>query len=106
MKKITLLLPIFMMLACISFGQAFISLDVIVGKRQPSPTEQALMSTEEALHPNITKSMHDIEDAMSHLNDAPDEFGGHKAAALRDLRKAWVSLRKALYYRIWQDTGN
>jgi len=105
MKKIALLLPVFLLLACFSFAQAFISFDVIIGKRQPTPTEQGLMATEEALHPNITQSMHDIERAMAHLNEAPENFGGHKQQAMDDLRRAWISLRKALYFRIWQDTG-
>jgi hypothetical protein len=61
------------------------------------------MKIEEAKHPNITKSMQDIGDALRHLQEAPDDFGGHKAQAEADLKQAWVSLRKALYFRIYED---
>jgi hypothetical protein len=83
---------------------ARISLDVIIGNRPPAPNEQKLMRAEEERHPNIAKSMQDIGDAMKHLHEAPDDFGGHKARAEADLKQAWVSLRKALYFRLYQDT--
>jgi hypothetical protein len=38
---------------------------------------------------------------MRDLHAAPDDFGGHKAQAENDLRAAYISLRKALYYRLW-----
>jgi hypothetical protein len=31
-------------------------------------------------------------------------FGGHKGQAENDLRAAYISLRKALYFRLYQDT--
>jgi len=106
MKKLSFLLAFFILSATVSFAQQpgkFIAVDAVVGNRQPTPDEARLMHGEEARHPNITKSMHDIEDAMKHLNEAPDDFGGHKAQALADLKQSWISLRKALYYRIYQD---
>jgi len=93
--------------AMFSYGQQVsgrISIDVVLGNRPPAPNEAQLMRTEEERHPNISKSMHDIGDAMQHLHNAPDDFGGHKAQAEADLRQAWVSLRKALYFRIYQDS--
>ncbi len=84
--------------------KVFISIEVINGSRQPAPNEAKLMKIEEDKHPNITKSMRDIGDAMKHLHEAPDDFGGHKGQAEADLRQAWISLRKALYFRIYQDT--
>ena len=93
--------------AAASFGYAQppvrISIDVIVGSRAPAGNEVRLMRTEEEKHPNIAKSMHDIEDAMKHLHEAPDDFGGHKAQAEADLKQSWISLRKALYFRIYED---
>jgi hypothetical protein len=41
---------------------------------------------------------------MEALHNAPDDFGGHKGQAEADLRAAYVSLRKALYFRLYQDT--
>ena len=81
----------------------WISIDVINGTRPPAPNEQRLMRKEEEAHPNITKSMHDIQDAINHLNAAPDNFGGHKGRAISDLQQAYVSLRKALYFRLYQE---
>jgi hypothetical protein len=83
---------------------AKIDIQVILGNRPPAPNEANLMRIEENRHPNITKSMRDVGDAMKHLHEAPDDFGGHKAQAEADLKQAWISLRKALYFRIYQDT--
>jgi hypothetical protein len=106
MKKV-LFLSVFMVSASFLFAQnpkVFIDLDVIVGNRAPAPNEMQLMRAEEKNHPNIAKSMHDIEDALKHLHEAPDDFGGHKGQAEADLKQAWVSLRKALYFRLYKDT--
>jgi hypothetical protein len=106
MKKVLLVLSILVASTSLSFGQraiAMIDIDVIVGNRPPAPNEAKLMRTEESKHPNITKSMNDIGDAMKHLHEAPDDFGGHKGQAEADLKQAWISLRKALYFRIYED---
>jgi hypothetical protein len=81
-----------------------IAIEVIIGSRPPAPNEQQLMQAEERKHPNIARAMHDIEASMRALHDAPDDFGGHKGQAENDLRAAYVSLRKALYFRLYQDT--
>ena len=80
-----------------------IAIEVIVGSRPPAPNEAKLMRAEEELHPNITRAMHDIEASLRSLHDAPEDFGGHKGQAESDLRAAYVSLRKALYFRLYQD---
>lgn len=104
MKKTLFVFAIMLSAASVTFAQGpRISIDVIIGSKPPAPNEVNLMNKEEARHPNIAKSMHDIEDAIKHLNEAPDDFGGHKAQALADLKQSWVSLRKALYFRIYQD---
>lgn len=105
MKKMTLALTFFIAATSFSYSQppVRISIDVIAGTRAPANNEAKLMRTEEEKHPNITKSMHDIEDAMKHLHEAPDDFGGHKAQAEADLKQSWISLRKALYFRIYQE---
>ena len=81
-----------------------ISIEVVLGNRPPSPNEVQLMRAEEAKHPNITNAMHDIEKSMRSLHNAPDDFGGHKGQAEADLKQAWISLRKALYFRLYKDT--
>ncbi len=106
MKKVVIIFSLFMMSASLSFAQhghlMRVDMDVIIGNRGPLPREMKLMKAEENSYPNITKSMHEVENAMKHLQDAPDNFGGHKAQAQADLKQAWVSLRKALYYRLYQ----
>ncbi|HXB05460.1 MAG TPA: hypothetical protein VNW04_00045 [Puia sp.] len=81
-----------------------IAIEVIIGSRPPAPNEAQLMRAEENRHPNIARAMHDIEASQRALHDAPDDFGGHKGQAENDLRAAYVSLRKALYFRLYQDS--
>jgi hypothetical protein len=108
MKKAGFLLSVIMLSFSFLFAQPppkqMINIEVIVGNKQPSPNEVQLMKIEEANHPNITNAIHEIEKSMKSLYDAPDDFGGHKAQAETDLKQAWLSLRKALYYRLYQDT--
>jgi len=106
MKKLLFVLSILIVSATITHAQKVVSqvsFDVIIGNRAPAPNEVNLMRAEEDRHPNITKSMRDIENAMNHLHTAPDDFGGHKAQAEADLKQAWISLRKALYFRIYRE---
>lgn len=105
MKKVVFFFSILLLSTSFSFAQGpRITIDVIIGNRPPAPNEAQLMRAEEAKHPNITNAMHDIEKSMRALHDAPDDFGGHKGQAEADLKQAWISLRKALYFRIYQDT--
>jgi|SRR5664279_2369541 len=106
MKKQAFLLCVLMVSASFLFAQSSerINIEVIVGNRAPAPNEAQLMRAEEESHPNVTNAMHDIEKSMKALHNAPDDFGGHKAQAEADLKQAWVSLRKALYFRLYKDT--
>jgi hypothetical protein len=108
MKKSFLLLGILMLSGSFLFAQQvtvkFVDVQVITGNRPPNPGEAQLMRAEEANHPNITKAVRDIDNAMKALQNAPDDFGGHKAQAESDLKQSWISLRKALYFRIYKDT--
>jgi hypothetical protein len=106
MKKHTLLFCVLMASASILFAQSSerINIEVIIGNKQPAPNEAQLMRGEEEAHPNITNAMHDIEKSMRALHNAPDDFGGRKAQAEADLKQAWISLRKALYFRLYKDS--
>jgi hypothetical protein len=105
MKKLILSLSVLLLVSTVGFAQGpMISVDVIIGNRPPAPAEMNAMQAEERRHPNIAKAMHDIEKSMQALHEAPDDFGGHKGQAEADLRQAYVSLRKALYFRLWKDT--
>jgi hypothetical protein len=59
--------------------------------------------TEEANHPRIAVAIRDLEDAIRYMEAAPHDFGGHKAAAIRDSRAAVVQLKLALAYRAMKD---
>ena len=107
MKKIFFFFSALMLSAALSHAQVTvqlprISVDVIVGNRPPNPKEAQAMRAEEAAHPNIAKAMYNCKSALDALNSAPDDFGGHKAKAVADLRQAYQSLRRALYYRLYR----
>lgn len=44
-----------------------------------------------------------MKDAIEYMDKAPDDFGGHKAAAIADTKAAIKSLHEALGYRYKQD---
>jgi hypothetical protein len=44
-----------------------------------------------------------LEGAIEYMEHAPRDFGGHKAQAIADSRKAIEQLRKAMKYRAIQD---
>ena len=58
---------------------------------------------EEAAHPRLVKAIHEMREALHALEEAPDDFGGNKAAAIRDTKAAIHSLKKALYFRLRLD---
>jgi hypothetical protein len=59
--------------------------------------------TEEASHPRIATAIRELEEAIRYMEAAPHDFGGHKAAAIRDSRTAITQLRLALAYRAKKD---
>ncbi len=64
---------------------------------------QLSIQSEEAAHPGLVKAIHEMRSALRTLERAPDNFGGHKAQAINDLRAAIHSTKKALYYRLNMD---
>jgi hypothetical protein len=54
-------------------------------------------------HPRIAKAIREMQDAIAYLEAAPHDFGGHKAAAIRDTRAAIEELRRAMAYRARMD---
>ena len=57
------------------------------------------MGEEKAHHPRIAKAIRELEEAIRYMEAAPHDFGGHKAAAIQDSRRAVEQLRLALEYR-------
>ena len=79
-----------------------ISAEVIIGSRPPAPNEARAMKAEEARYPNLAQAMYNVQASLQALHNAPDAFGGHKAQAEADLRQSLISLRKALYFRLYK----
>ena len=61
---------------------------------------------EKAAHPNIAHAIDALETAIRDLKKAPDDFGGHKADAIRASEEAVRQLRAALDYRASVDTAH
>ena len=49
-------------------------------------------------HPRLHKAIEQMEDAISYMQAAPHDFGGHKAQAIADTKAAIASLRAAESY--------
>ncbi len=64
-----------------------------------TPSVAQTVQTEAINHPRIAAAIREMEEAIRYMEAAPHDFGGHKAAAIRDTRAAIVQLRKALAYR-------
>lgn len=54
-------------------------------------------------HPRIMAAIQEMENAIRYLESAPHDFGGYKAAAIADTRRAIESLHWALRYREFHD---
>jgi hypothetical protein len=54
-------------------------------------------------HPRILQAIRDIEDAIAYMEAAPNNFGGHKGAAIAASREAVRQLREAAEFRAEQD---
>jgi hypothetical protein len=54
-------------------------------------------------HPRILQAIHDIEDAIAYMEAAPNNFGGHKVAAIAASREAVRQLREAAEFRAEED---
>jgi hypothetical protein len=54
-------------------------------------------------HPRIAAAIRELHGAIEYMERAPHDFGGHKAQAIADSRKAIEQLRLAMRYRASQD---
>jgi len=67
------------------------------------PARADTMREEAQEHPRIARAIHELEDAIHYLEEAPHDFGGHKAEAIEASRRAVQQLRMALAYRARRD---
>jgi len=63
----------------------------------------ASAQNERALHPRIARAIEQLRDARAYLAEAPHDFGGHKADAIRACDEAIRQLQLALAYRGRED---
>jgi hypothetical protein len=68
-----------------------------------SAAPQLTIQSERAAHPRLVEAIRLLQDGLKELEAAPDDFGGNKAAAITDTRRAIHSLKRALYYRLKMD---
>jgi hypothetical protein len=61
------------------------------------------IGSEAAAHPRIAQAIRNLEDAVAYMQAAPDNFGGHKAAAIAASLAAIQELRASLAFRAQQD---
>jgi len=67
-----------------------------------SAAPQLSIQSERAAHPRLVEAIRLLQDGLKDLEAAHD-FGGNKAAAITDTRRAIHSLKRALYYRLKMD---
>jgi hypothetical protein len=79
-------------------GMGFCALPMIA-----SAAPQLTIQSERAAHPRLVEAIRLLQDGLKELEAAPDDFGGNKAAAITDTRRAIHSLKRALYYRLKMD---
>jgi hypothetical protein len=58
---------------------------------------------ERAMHPRIARAIEALKDARAYMAEAPHDFGGHKAEAIRATDDAIRQLNFALAYRGRED---
>jgi len=68
-----------------------------------SAAPELSVQSERAAHPRIVEAINHMNEALREMEAAPDDFGGNKAAAIADTRKAIHSLKRALYFRLKMD---
>ena len=54
-------------------------------------------------HPRRAAAIRELRSAIQYMERAPHDFGGHKAQAISDSRKAIEQLSLAMQYRAVQD---
>jgi hypothetical protein len=62
-----------------------------------------LAQNERAMHPRIAAAITALKDARAYMQQAPHDFGGHKAEAIRASDEAIRQLNFALAYRAAKD---
>jgi len=67
------------------------------------PVDRILIGQEASEHARIAKTIGALEDPILYMKEAPHNFGGHKAKAIEDSKRAINQLKLALACRTKQD---
>ncbi len=81
----------------------FIVLTVVFLSTTAFVIVQQNVRTEASRHPRIENAIRELQDAVDYMEKAPEDFGGYKAQAIADSKRAIVSLKRALNYRAKHD---
>jgi hypothetical protein len=88
------------MVRCITVAVAAV---LATGLLSAPARAQFTYESERAAHPRLAAAIDQLHAIQEELAAAPDDFGGHKAAAMRDIHRAIISVRRALYFRMHMD---
>lgn len=80
-----------------------LSTGLLVTSLGASVANAQTMRMEAAEHPRIVRAIQNLEDAIAYLEAAPNDFGGHKGAAIQASRAAISELRASLAFRAQMD---
>ena len=90
-------------LGSIRFSLVIVSIWAMVLSAAPVKAGDPTIADEKASHPRIAAAIESLEVALAELKEAPHNFGGHKAEAIKACEKAIHELHKALAYRAKED---
>ena len=76
---------------------------IVLGVVLSAGTFTLMAQNERAMHPRLGAAITALRDARAYLIEAPHDFGGHKAEALRATDEAIRQLNFALAYRGRED---
>ena len=76
---------------------------IVLGVVLSAGAFMAVGQPEREWHPRIAKAIDALRDARAYMAEAPHDFGGHKAAAIRATDDAIRQLDFALHYRARED---
>lgn len=92
MKKVLSLLMIVAFAGSMAIAQGAMSTSGAQHSRK------AAMEGKAEKHPHIRAAIHSLEEARKHVDQAPSDFGGHKANAARAIDTALSELKQCLTY--------
>lgn len=68
-----------------------------------APAQAQSIESERAANPQLAHALDQLKRVEFELLNAPGDYGGRKARAVDDVRRAMHSLRGALYWRLHLD---